>query len=147
MRPLTLALIVVSCGAFALSACGESKEDKAKKQVCSARSRPRARADQGEHRACTDRRNGSRSYLSHGPNLATPYRVIVWLHGRDVDARKFSASCFRHGRLLGVERCYCCVFVSGSQSPPAGVAWALTRRASMAWSRWSLRMRQTLPIL
>ena len=38
MKPLTLALIVVSCGAFALSACGESKEDKAKKQVCSARS-------------------------------------------------------------------------------------------------------------
>ena len=38
MRPLTLALIVVSCGAFGLSACGESKEDKAKKQVCSARS-------------------------------------------------------------------------------------------------------------
>ena len=38
MKPLMLALIVVSCGAFALSACGESKEDKAKKQVCSARS-------------------------------------------------------------------------------------------------------------
>ena len=38
MKPLTLALIVVSCGAFALSACGESKEDKAKKQVCGARS-------------------------------------------------------------------------------------------------------------
>ena len=38
MKPLTLTLIVVSCGAFALSACGESKEDKAKKQVCSARS-------------------------------------------------------------------------------------------------------------
>ena len=38
MKPLTLALIVVSCGVFALSACGESKEDKAKKQVCSARS-------------------------------------------------------------------------------------------------------------
>jgi hypothetical protein len=38
VKPLVLALIVLSCGAFALSACGESKEDKAKKQVCSARS-------------------------------------------------------------------------------------------------------------
>ncbi len=37
MKPLALASIVLAC-AVALSACGESKQDKAKKEVCSARS-------------------------------------------------------------------------------------------------------------
>ncbi len=36
MKPLALLLVVL--GALTLSACGESKQDKAKKQVCSARS-------------------------------------------------------------------------------------------------------------
>jgi hypothetical protein len=39
------------------------------------------------------------------------------------------------------------VLASGSQSPPLGPAGVLTRLASIAWSRWSLRMRQNLPIL
>lgn len=37
MKPLTLVLVVLSCAAVGLAACGESKEDKAKSQVCDAR--------------------------------------------------------------------------------------------------------------